>query len=67
MLLESGTDRLAQSRVARKLLFVNKQTKKQYLKYNKVKNNKTRYVCVNFVPLDKLLLIALFPYLVKHC
>lgn len=44
-----------------------KQTKKQYLKYNKVKNNKTEYVCVNFVPLDKLLLIALFPYLVKHC
>lgn len=66
MLLESSTDRLAQSRVARKLLFVNNK-KKQYLKYNKVKNNKTRYVCVNFVPLDKLLLIALFPYLVKHC
>ena len=43
-----------------------KKKKKQYLKCSKVKNNKTRYVCITFVPLDKLLLIALFPYLLKN-
>lgn len=51
--------------VARKLLSAKKK-KKQYLKCSKVKNNKTRYVCINSVPLDKLLLIALFPYLLKN-